>query len=170
MYDALLTGVIMDGSEKRRLRLIAAMERLDISQRELARRSGLHWQSIGRYINGTSLLNDVVTLEKLAIGLGVDVFYFFIDDDAHLEILETAATILKGNPDQAEVLTATVSRLRSQSVPQPTTDNDVRKELAEVKDLLRQVLHQPPGIPFNFTRAVAPRKTTPRLQKQKKRS
>jgi transcriptional regulator with XRE-family HTH domain len=67
----------IDGSEERRLILLRLQNEKGLSNQELAKRSGLAEQSISRYRNGKSLLNDVETLEKLAHGLDVSICEFF---------------------------------------------------------------------------------------------
>lgn len=158
-----VTGANMDDSEKRRERLNRIMERLKMSNRELARRSGLHHVSITRYRNGDVRLNDVETLEKLAMGLGINVCYFFIDDEKHLDTLEKAVTLLHGKESSAQALTSTIQTLYTETSRQPDqgANDDLRKDVAEMKTLLQQLLNDPPGKVLNFTPAVAPRKSAP---------
>jgi transcriptional regulator with XRE-family HTH domain len=152
----LLTGVKMDGSEKRRIRLIQIMDRLKINNKTLASRCGLHTVSISRLCTGESRLIDIETLEKLALGLGVHICYFFIDDDENLDLLQQAATILKDKTDASSQLGSSITSLY-QLAHKPIeheVNGDLRKEVGEIKSMLQRILNGAPPPKPNFPKAA----------------
>jgi len=142
----------MDGSEKRRTRLLRLLDggkfKTDV---EAALACGIRSPSLSRLRTGASKLNNLKTLEKLARGYDVHICYFFIDEDEYLDLLQKATTILKSKNDSSSVLESIITNLYQgiYKAPEKGEDGRLRKDMDEMKSMMQEILGRkdPPNFP-----------------------